>query len=56
MAITENFPPITLGAPKSVITVVNTTKQALTSPNFTPGSVTVRKVFAREAPSVRAAS
>ena len=45
-----------LGAPKSVMTRVKTTKQALTSPNFTPGRVTVRKVLSGEAPSVRAAS
>ena len=45
-----------LGAPKSVITSVKTTKQALTSPNFTPGRVTVRKVLSREAPRLRAAS
>ena len=45
-----------LGAPKSVMTRVKTTKHALTRPNFTPGSVTVRKVLSGEAPSVRAAS
>ena len=45
-----------LGAPKSVITRVKTTKHALTSPNFTPGSVTVRKVLSGPAPRVRAAS
>ena len=53
MAITENLPPTALGTPKSVITSVKTTKQALMSPYFTPGSVTVRKVFRREAPSAR---
>ena len=45
-----------LGAPKSVMTSVKTTKQALTSPNFTPGRVTVTKVLSGEAPRVRAAS
>ena len=54
--MTENLPPIALGAPKSVITSVKVTKHALTRPNFTPGSVTVRKVLSGEAPSVRAAS
>ena len=56
MAITENLPPTTLGTPKSVSTSVKTTKHALMSPYFTPGSVTVKNVFRREAPSAAAAS
>jgi hypothetical protein len=43
--MTENLPPTTLGTPKSVMTRVKTTKQALIRPYFTPGSVTVMKVL-----------
>jgi hypothetical protein len=32
VASTSNWPPITLGTPKSVITSVNTTKMALIRP------------------------
>ncbi len=45
-----------LGAPKSVMASVKTTKQALTSPYLIPGSVTVTNVLIAPAPSVRAAS
>jgi hypothetical protein len=45
-----------LGAPKSVMASVKTTKHALTSPYLIPGSVTVTKVLSGLAPIVRAAS
>ena len=47
---------MTFGAPKSVITVVKTTKVALIKPYRAPGSVTVQKMRGRGARSATAAS
>ena len=49
-------PPITLGTPKSVMTRVKTTKQALIRPYLAPGRVTVKKVLSLLAPRASAAS
>ncbi len=56
VAITGNWPPMTLGMPKSVTTRVKTTTAAETRPPFAPGSVTVAKMRARPARSADAAS
>ncbi len=56
VASTLKRPPITLAMPKSVMTSVKTTKPALITPYFAPGSVTVKKTRVFDAPSASAAS
>jgi hypothetical protein len=53
---TENWPPTTIGLPKSAMLSMKPTKKALARPGLSSGSVTVRKVVRRSARSVCAAS
>ncbi len=53
---TAYWPPTMIGLPKSAMLSMKPTRKALASPGFISGSVTVVKVFRREARSVCAAS
>ena len=53
---TANWPPTTIGLPKSAILSMKPTRKAFARPGLSSGSVTVRKVWLRVARSVWEAS